>query len=101
MQEFAQFCPSSNIKHKPVIFIRTGINPFATMDKLVILYIYDTIANRIIEIGLQTQGMEDIISAIVANINSSFWQIVKNNNRLRSFSRKCNRLKLFNWLTAR
>lgn len=103
MQEFAQFCASSNMKHQPVIFIGTGHKPFRTHGKVGDSVHYDTIAHRVIEIGLQTQGMEDIIGAIVSPIKTSAsWkkEVETNQSVFESFAGECNRLKLFNWLTA-
>ncbi len=63
----------------------------------------ETLEARVTEIGLATQGMEDIISAIVQpQKNSSEWKenVKKYLPIFTWFSRECKRLDLFNWLPA-
>ena len=103
MQEFAQFCATSNMKHQPVIFIGTGHKAFRNHGQVGDAVHYDTIVHRVNEIGLQTQGMEDIIGAIVSpkKASSQWKKEVENNQSIfEAFAGECKRLNLFNWLTA-
>jgi len=101
--DFAQFCATSTLeKGGAVIFIGTGHKAFRNHGQIGDLNA-ETLEARVSEIGLQTQGMEDLISAIVQPIKDNpNW-----NNEVRSqtgkftwFSSECNRLHLFNWLPA-
>ena len=103
MQEFAQFCATSNMRHQPVIFIGTGHKAFRNHGQVGDAVHYDTIVHRVNEIGLQTQGMEDIIGAIVSPIKTSaYWkkEVETNQSVFEAFAGECKRLKLFDWLTA-
>ena len=60
-----------------------------------------TLSDRIDELALQTEGMEDIISAIVIpQKKHPLWQkyIVKKEDLFNQFVTDCNRLNIFNWL---
>lgn len=103
MQEFAQFCATSNMSHLPVTFIGTGHKSFRSHGQVGDAVHYDTISARVVEIPLQTQGMEDIIGAIITTRKTSpIWQneVNKHQSVFESFTGECNRLKLFNWLSA-
>ncbi len=103
MQEFAQFCANSNQKHLPVIFIGTGHKAFRNHGNVGDAVHYDTIVDRVKEVGLQTQGMEDIIGAIVSPETSHpAWEneIASKPAIFQSLVAGANRLNLFNWLRA-
>ena len=101
--DFAQFCAVSSMeKGGTVIFIGAGHKPFARHGTIGDLNA-ETLAARVSEIGLETQGMEDIIAAIVQpKKESPGWaQSVRPLAGIFTlFSSECNRLRLFNWLTA-
>ncbi|MFA7408003.1 MAG: chitobiase/beta-hexosaminidase C-terminal domain-containing protein [Anaerolineaceae bacterium] len=103
MLDFAQFCANSTMdKGGTVAFIGTGHKAFRNHGTIGDLNA-ETLEARVTEIGLETQGMEDIISAIVQpNINSIEWanQVQPHSGKFTRFSYECNRLTLFNWLPA-
>ena len=100
---FAQYCANSTLeKGGSVIFIGTGHKGFRNHGSIGDLNA-ETLEARVSEIGLQTQGMEDIISAIVQpKKDHALWKshVQSNSNKFTWFSSECNRLKLFNWLPA-
>ncbi len=102
--DFAQYCTSSSIDSGgPVIFVGAGHKPFVKHGSLGD-YNAETLAARVTEIGLQTQGMEDIIAAIVQPKKDSHeWEEKVKPQRYKfiNFTVDCNRLKLFNWLDAK
>ncbi len=102
--DFAQFCASSTLeKGGSVIFIGTGHKGFRTHGKIGDLNA-ETLEARVTEIPLLTQGMEDIIAAIVQpKKDSQEWEqliLQKAEGRFTWFATECNRLRLFNWLPA-
>lgn len=101
--DFAQYCANSTLeKGGTVIFIGTGHKAFRNHGQIGDLNA-ETLEARVTEIGLQTQGMEDIIAAIVQpKKDSSEWiqQIQSQSGKFTWFSSECNRLHLFNWLPA-
>lgn len=101
--DFAQYCANSTLeKGGTVVFIGTGHKKFGNHGQIGDLNA-ETLAARVSEIGLETQGMEDIIAAIVQpKKDSPEWtqQIQSNSSKFTWFSSECNRLNLFNWLPA-
>lgn len=100
--DFAQFCANSSLERDgEVIFVGAGHKGFRHHGKLGDLNA-ETLEARVTEVGLQTQGMEDIISAIVQpRKDASEWkQYVENSSKFTQFSSECARLKLFSWLSA-
>lgn len=103
MLDFAQFCANSTMdKGGTVAFVGTGHKAFVYHGTIGDLNA-ETLEARVTEIGLETQGMEDIISAIVQpNVNSPEWiqQVQPHSGKFTWLSNECNRLDLFNWLPA-
>lgn len=101
--DFAQYCANSTLeKGGTVVFIGTGHKAFRNHGQIGDLNA-ETLEARVSEIGLQTQGMEDIIAAIVQpNKDSPEWtqQVQSQSGKFTWFSGECNRLHLFNWLPA-
>lgn len=101
--DFAQYCASSTMeKGGTVLFVGTGHKGFRNHGKIGDLNA-ETLEARVNEIGLQTQGMEDIIAAIVQpRKDSQEWnqQVQAQAAKFTWFSGECNRLRLFNWLPA-
>ncbi|MCB9093205.1 MAG: chitobiase/beta-hexosaminidase C-terminal domain-containing protein [Halobacteriovoraceae bacterium] len=103
LQEFAQFCANSGLQHLPVVFIGTGHKSFKDHGDVGDKVHYSTITARVEEVALRTEGMEDIIGAIVQPQKSSEeWkrEVGPNSQVFAYFARECNRLKLFDWLPA-
>ena len=101
--DFAQFCANSTLeKGGTVIFIGTGHKAFRNHGQIGDLNA-ETLEARVTEIGLQTQGMEDIIAAIVQpRKDLSEWAqyVQSQSGKFTWFSGECNRLHLFDWLPA-
>jgi hypothetical protein len=101
--DFAQFCANSTLeKGGPVIFIGTGHKAFRSHGQIGDLNA-ETLEARVSEIGLQTQGMEDLIAAIVQpKKEEPDWNqhVQSQTGKFTWFSSECNRLRLFNWLPA-
>ena len=101
--DFAQFCANSTLeKGGAVIFIGSGHKAFRNHGQIGDLNA-ETLEARVTEIGLQTQGMEDIIAAIVQpRKDTSEWtnNVHSQSGKFTWFSGECNRLRLFNWLPA-
>jgi len=101
--DFAQFCASSTLeKGGTVVFISTGHKAFRNHGQIGDLNA-ETLEARVTEIGLQTEGMEDLIAAIVQpQKESPEWDLhVKpQSGKFTWFATECNRLRLFNWLPA-
>lgn len=100
--DFAQYCANSTLeKGGTVVFIGTGHKAFRNHGQIGDRNA-ETLEARVTEIGLQTQGMEDIIAAIVQpKKDSPAWQAVQSQSgKFTWFSGECNRLQLFNWLSA-
>jgi len=103
MLGFAQFCADSTLdKGGSVIFLGSGHKSFSSHGQLGDLNA-ETLEARVTEIGVVTQGMEDIISAIVQpQKESTLWKenVNKYSPIFTWFSGECKRLDLFNWLPA-
>lgn len=101
--DFAQFCANSSVNSGgPVIFVGAGHKSFILHGNLGD-YNAETAAARINEIQLMTQGMEDIISAIVhpkKELQDWKQSVEPQSGKFTWFSNECNRLGLFNWLPA-
>ncbi|MEI7988648.1 MAG: chitobiase/beta-hexosaminidase C-terminal domain-containing protein [Chloroflexota bacterium] len=101
--DFAQYCASSTLeKGGTVLFIGAGHMAFRNHGTIGNLNA-ETLEARVTEIGLQTQGMEDIISGIVQpKKESAAWlqYVQPQSGKFTWFSGECNRLRLFNWLPA-
>ena len=101
--DFAQFCASSTLEQSSMVaFIGSGHKSFRNHGQIGDLNA-ETLEARVTEIGLKTQGMEDIIAAIVQpRKDCSEWtqQIHSHSGKFTWFSSECNRLHLFSWLPA-
>ena len=101
--DFAQYCASATLeKGGTVLFVGAGHKAFRNHGQIGDLNA-ETLEARVTEIGLETQGMEDIITAIVQpRRDSPEWkQLVEpQSGKFTWFSSECNRLRLFNWLPA-
>ena len=103
LHNFAQFCANSGMEHLPLIFVGTGHKAFRNHGQVGDAVHYKTLEARVTEIPLQTQGMEDIIAAIVQpKKGEDAWtkQVVPQAGTFTFLSGECKRLGLFNWLPA-
>jgi len=103
LHSFAEFCTGSGMKNLPVIFIGTGHKTFPNHGDVGDSIHYSTLQARVNEIALQTQGMEDIIGAIVHPLKESkIWkdEVEINSQIFSQFTVKCQELNLFPWLPS-
>lgn len=102
-QKFAQMCAASYMNGFPIIFIATTHRSFASYKSIYNSEDFLTVNDRVREIPLETEGIEEIISAIVnPRKNSDLWQ-QEINSRVSTFNQLSNEtdsLKVFNWLSA-
>lgn len=102
---FSQLCTYGNKdwKGNQLIFIGTAHKSFISYAKTTTAVDLSTLSDRICEIALQTEGMEDIIAAIVIpQKKHKLWQehVSKHESLFNQFTKDCNRLNIFNWLPA-
>jgi hypothetical protein len=101
--DFSQYCANSTLeKGGTVVFIGSGHKAFLSHGNLGD-YNAETLGARVTEIGLQTQGMEDIIAAIVQpKKDHPLWdsEVKENSHKFTWYSNESKRLNLFNWLPA-
>ena len=102
---FSQLCTYGNKdwKGNQLIFIGTAHKSFISYAKTTTAVDLSTLSDRIDEVALQTQGMEDIIAAIVIpQKKHKLWQehVAKYGSLFNQFTKDCNRLNIFNWLPA-
>ena len=102
---FSQACTHGHKdwKGNQLIFIGTAHKSFISYAKTTTVVDLSTLSDRIHEIALQTEGMEDIIAAIVIpQKKHPLWQkhVAKHTSLFNQFTKDCNRLNIFNWLPA-
>uniref|UniRef100_UPI003216C079 hypothetical protein n=1 Tax=uncultured Draconibacterium sp. TaxID=1573823 RepID=UPI003216C079 len=103
LHAFAEFCSKSGMTALPVVFIGTGHKSFVSHGEVGDKVHYDTIKARVDEVALRTEGMEDIIGAIVhPQKDSPGWtnEVEQNNQVFSQFPNECKRVNIFNWLPA-
>lgn len=103
LHAFAEFCSKSGMTALPVVFIGTGHKAFTNHGEVGDRVHYDTIKARVDEVPLRTEGMEDIIGAIVhPKKDSPGWknEVEQNNQVFSQFPNECKRINIFNWLPA-
>lgn len=102
-QKFAQMCAASFMNNFPIIFIATTHRSFASYRSAYNAEDFLTVNDRIREIPLETQGIEEIISAVVnPQKKSTLWD-TEVKPRLSEFNQLANEssaLNIFDWLPA-
>jgi hypothetical protein len=106
LDEFQKFCElnaASFMKNFPIIFVASTHHSFASYGSIYNSKDFTTVNDRIREIPLETQGIEDIISAVVnPQKKSEYWEKFIN-PRISVFnqlSNECKSLKIFDWLST-
>lgn len=102
-QKFAQMCAASFTNNFPIIFVATTHKSFASYKSVYNAQDFLTVNDRIKEIQLQTEGIEEIISAIVnPKKDSDIWnnQIRPNVSTFNKLANKTESIKIFEWLPA-
>ncbi len=102
-QKFAQRCAASFMSNFPIIFIATTHRSFASYRSAYNAEDFLTVNDRIREIPLETQGIEEIISAVVnPQKNSPLWvsEIIPRISTFNQLSNECKALNVFEGLPA-
>lgn len=102
---FSQLCThgDKDWRSNQLIFIGTAHKSFISYAKTTTAVDLSTLSDRIHEVALQTEGMEDIIAAIVIpKKKHKLWReyVSKHESLFNQFTKECNRLNIFNWLPA-
>jgi len=87
----------------PVIFIATTHRSFASYRSALNAADFLTVNDRIKEIPLETQGIEEIISAVVnPQKKSTLWEteVKPRNAEFNQLANECSSLNIFGWLPA-
>lgn len=102
-QKFGQLCAASFMSNFPIIFVATTHRSFASYKSAYNTEDFLTVNDRIKEIPLETQGLEEIISAVVnPQKKSTIWEaeIKPKASTFNQLAAECTSLNIFNWLTA-
>ena len=102
-QKFAQMCAASFMNNFPIIFVATTHRSFASYKNVYNAEDFMTVNDRIREIPLATEGIEEIISAIVnLQKDSVLWKekIKPNADEFNRLASMCEQMKIFNWLSG-
>ena len=102
-QRFAQLCGEAPANCAPLVFVGTAHKALTQYAKGYSSENFHTASDRIKEIALTADGVEEIIGAIVVPQKSSaLWQthVASRADIFDTFVNDCKRLELFNWLGA-
>lgn len=102
-QKFLQMCSKSLLDGFPIIFIATIHKSFLDYRSVYNAKDFSTLSDRFDEIVLKSEGIEDIITAVVNPMKTcDLWTSViqPRQSELVLLSNDTNKLKLFDWLSA-
>ncbi len=102
-QQFAQLCAETPRECAHLIFVGTAHKALTSYAKPYDTTDFRTASDRIDEVALTPDGVEDIIAAIVMpRKDSQLWrdQVAPRMADLDQLQKDCTRLKLFDWLPA-
>lgn len=102
-QKFAQMCAASYMNNFPIIFVATTHRSFASYKNVYNTEDFMTVNDRVREIPLATEGIEEIISAIVnPQKDSVLWEekVKPNADEFNQLASMCDQMKIFNWLSG-
>ena len=102
-QKFAQMCAASFMNNFPIIFVATTHRSFASYKNVYNAEDFMTVNDRIREIPLATEGIEEIISAIInLKKDSALWKekVIPNADEFNQLASMCDQMKIFNWLSG-
>jgi hypothetical protein len=100
-QRFAQLCAEPPVDCAPMIFVGTAHKALTQYAKAYSAENFRTASDRIKEIAITPDGVEEIIGAIVVpQKESALWQqhVAPHEDIFDGFVKDCQRLKLFDWL---
>lgn len=101
-QKFGEMCEESFKNNFPMVFIATTHRSFTSYTDYYNQSDFKTVSDRIDEIAMETNGIEDIIGAIVnPQKNSAIWKekVEPNRSVFNQLATKCGDLNIFDWLT--
>lgn len=102
-QKFAQMCAASFMNNFPIIFVATTHRSFASYKNVHNSEDFMTVNDRVKEIPLATEGIEEIISAIInPQIKSKLWidNVKPNVQEFNQLANECQQHNIFSWLPA-
>lgn len=102
-QKLLQMCSKSLIDGFPIIFIATIHKSFLDYKSVYNAADFSTISDRLEEIKLESEGIEDIISAVVnPQKDSEIWkeEIISKQSEIVRLANDTNKYHLFDWLKA-
>ena len=102
-QQFAQFCAETPSGCAPIAFVGTAHKSLIYYAKSYNTMEFRTASDRIEEISLDPDGVEDIIAAVIhPKKTATLWQqkIMSQSQMFDGMLQDCTRLGLFTWLTA-
>lgn len=99
-QQFAQLCAETPSNCAPIAFVGTSHKPLAEYAKAYNTIEFRTASDRIEQVPLSPNGVEDIVAAIVVpKKGSTLWQQkIASRQTFDEMLSDCKRLNLFNWL---
>jgi len=99
-QQFAQLCAETPSNCAPIAFVGTSHKPLAEYAKAYNAIEFRTASDRIEQVPLSPNGVEDIVAAIVVpKKGSTLWQQkITSRQTFDEMLSDCKRLNLFNWL---
>ncbi len=99
-QQFAQLCAETPSNCAPIAFVGTSHKPLSEYAKAYNAIEFRTASDRIEQVPLSPNGVEDIVAAIVVpKKESMLWQQqIASRQTFDDMLSDCKRLNLFNWL---
>ncbi len=101
-QKFGQTCLDSFTNNFPIVFIATTHKSFTSYKSVYNEADFKTVSDRVKEIPMVTNGIEDIIGAVVVpRKESETWkqEVLPNKNIFNQLATECGNLGIFNWLS--
>lgn len=101
-QKFGQTCLDSFTNNFPIVFIATTHKSFTSYKNVYNEADFKTVSDRVKEIPMVTNGVEDIIGAVVVpRKESEAWQqeVLPNKHVFNQLATECGNLGIFRWLS--
>lgn len=101
-QKFGQTCIDSFTNNFPIVFVATTHKSFTSYKNVYNEADFKTVSDRVKEIPMVTNGIEDIISAVVVpRKESEAWrqEVLPNKNIFNQLATECGNLGIFQWLS--
>lgn len=101
-QKFGQTCLDSFTNNFPIVFVATTHKSFTSYKNVYNEADFKTVSDRVKEIPMVTNGIEDIIGAVVVpRKESEEWkqQVLPNKHVFNQLATECGNLGIFQWLS--